>query len=280
VAGEPGDLVTARPGTAVIESVYQHLDTALGRLLAAAPSDATVVVYASHGMAPTDEGAFLVGDVLERIGMLTGNRRRRRLAAMVPERLRGVIRRVVGGAVLQRAGLTADRSFGDSETRAVPLPNSRTGAIRLAVAGRDPGGMLVPGSGPYRETVDTIRAAFGELRLVGSGVPVVREVVLTDELFGTGRHPDLPDIIIRFRTDLGMITACESARVGRVELIRRSHRTGEHGTPGAVWVCGPGVPAGSSLGDVSAVDLAPTVLARLGVPIPEWIDGSPLRVAG
>jgi predicted AlkP superfamily phosphohydrolase/phosphomutase len=105
-------------------------------------------------------------------------------------------------------------------------------------------------------------------------------VVLTDELFGPDRHPDLPDILIRFRTDLGMITACESPRVGRVQLIRRSHRTGEHGTPGAVWMYGPGVPAGTSLGDVRTVDLAPTVLAGLGLGIPEWVDGAPLPIAG
>lgn len=280
LAGESGDLDTAQPGTAVIESVYRHLDSALARVLAAIPSGATVIVYGSHGMAPTDEGAFLVGDVLERTGMLAGNRRRRRIAALVPERLRGVIRRVVGGAALQRAGLTVDRGFGDPATLAVPLPNSRHGAIRLAVAGRDPGGALVPGSDGYRETVSTIRAAFGELRLVGSMEPVVEDVVLVDEVFGAERHPDLPDILVRFRTDIGMISACESPRVGRIELIRRSHRTGEHGTPGAIWMVGPGIAPGRDLGDVRTVDIAPTVLASLGVGRPDWMDGTPLQSIG
>ena len=276
VAGVVGDLDRAEPGAAVIEEVYRHLDAAMGRVLAAAPAMATVIVYTSHGMGPTDEGAFLVGDVLERLGMLAPNRRRRRLAAMVPERLRGVIRRVVGGAVLQQAGLTADRAFGDPATRAVPLPNSRHGAIRLAVAGRDPGGMLRPGSAEYRAMVDEIRAAFGELTLVPSGERIVEEVIVTDDRFGVDRHPDLPDIIIRFRTDLGMLRACTSPRVGTIHLIRHSHRTGEHGTPGAVWMTGPGITPGTALGDVQTVDLAPTVLAGLGVPVPAWIDGRPI----
>jgi predicted AlkP superfamily phosphohydrolase/phosphomutase len=280
LAGVPGDVESATPGAAVIESVYRHLDTALARILSAVPPGATVVVYSSHGMAPTDEGAFLVGDVLERLGMLAGNRRRRRLAALVPERLRGVIRRVVGGEVLQRAGLTMDRGFGDPATLAVPLPNSRTGAIRLAVADRDPGGTLVPGSARYRDTVSLIHEAFTELRLAGSGEPVVRKVILTDELYGAERHPDLPDILIQFRTDLGMITACESPRAGVVRLIRRSHRTGEHGTPGAIWVSGPRIAAGTSLGDVKTVEFAPTVLSALGLTVPEWIDGTPLRIEG
>jgi predicted AlkP superfamily phosphohydrolase/phosphomutase len=279
-AEESGDLAAAQPGTAVIESVYRHLDSALARVLAAAPAGASVIVYGSHGMAPTDEGAFLVGDVLERIGMLAGNRRRRRIAALVPERLRGVIRRVVGGAALQRAGLTADRGFGDPATLAVPLPNSRHGAIRLAVAGRDPGGTLVPGSDRYRETVSTIRESFAELRRAGSAEPVVGDVVLVDEVFGAERHPDLPDILVRFRTDIGVIGACESPRVGRIELIRRSHRTGEHGTPGAIWMSGPGIAPRTDLGDVRTVDIAPTVLATLGSNRPEWMDGAPVRLVG
>lgn len=274
VAGEAGDPGRGEPGTDVIEAVYRHLDSALGRVLAAAPASATVVVYASHGMAPTDEGAFLVGDVLERLGLLPGNRRRRRLSAVVPERVRGVIRRTVGAGVLQRAGLTVDRGFGDPAVRAVPLPNSRHGAVRLALAGRDPGGTVVAGSAEHRALVATIRGAFSELTLPG-GEPVVRQVVEIDDALGPDRHPDLPDLVIRFRTDVGMITSCRSPRLGEVRLVRRSHRTGEHGTPGAVWIAGPGIPAGGDLGEVRTVDLAATALARLGVPIPGWVEGRP-----
>ena len=43
---------------------------------------------------------------------------------------------------------------------------------------------------------------------------------------------------------------------------------------------GRGVPAGLALGDVRSVDVAPTVLGLLGVPIPEWMEGRPIPEIG
>jgi len=39
---------------------------------------------------------------------------------------------------------------------------------------------------------------------------------------------------------------------------------------------GGAVPAGLALGDVRGIDVAPTVLLLLGVPIPEWMEGRPI----
>jgi hypothetical protein len=275
-----GDLDRAEPGIRAIDAVYRHLDSALGRVLAAVPATTTVVVYTPEGMAPIDGGTLMVGDVLERLGLLAGNRGRRRLSALVPERWRGVIRKVMGSAVLERAGLTVLRDFGDGSTRAVPLPNPRHGAIRLGIAGRDPGGTLVRGSAELRATIEQIRSGFEELRLGEGGERVVREVALTDDLFGSDRHPDLPDVIIRFRSDVGMIATCSSPRVGVVRLARRIHRTGDHGPPGAVWMSGPDITPGTDLGDARTIDLAPTVLAALGVAIPSWVEGSAVASSG
>ncbi len=43
-------------------------------------------------------------------------------------------------------------------------------------------------------------------------------------------------------------------------------------------VRGPGVPAGTVVDDpVGTIDLAPTALAAAGLPVPEWVEGRPLR---
>jgi predicted AlkP superfamily pyrophosphatase or phosphodiesterase len=39
---------------------------------------------------------------------------------------------------------------------------------------------------------------------------------------------------------------------------------------------GRGVPAGLALGEVRSIDVAPTVLALLGVDVPEWMEGRPI----
>src|SRR5262245_12206339 len=39
---------------------------------------------------------------------------------------------------------------------------------------------------------------------------------------------------------------------------------------------GGGVPAGLALGEVRSIDVAPTVLSLLGVPVPAWMEGRPI----
>ena len=40
---------------------------------------------------------------------------------------------------------------------------------------------------------------------------------------------------------------------------------------------GRGVTTGEPLGSIRNVDVAPTVLSLLGVPVPDWMDGSPIQ---
>jgi arylsulfatase A-like enzyme len=46
---------------------------------------------------------------------------------------------------------------------------------------------------------------------------------------------------------------------------------------GLFVAAGRGVPAGTKLGEVHSLDVAPTVLALLGVPTPVWMEGRPLE---
>ena len=47
---------------------------------------------------------------------------------------------------------------------------------------------------------------------------------------------------------------------------------------GALFVAaGRGVPPGTKLGEVRALDIAATVLALLGVPVPAWMEGHPIE---
>ena len=104
--------------------------------------------------------------------------------------------------------------------------------------------------------------------------PIVKRVVTAKEAFGPDHHPDVPDLLVVFRTDLGQLEACRSERVG---LIRRplylpsQPRTGDHTIESRLWAMGPNVPA--MTGEARAVDLAPTVLRLLQVAPPEGLDG-------
>jgi hypothetical protein len=53
-------------------------------------------------------------------------------------------------------------------------------------------------------------------------------------------------------------------------------RSGDHTVESRLWAMGPGIEPGSRLEGANVLDLAPTVLALLGVPEPEGLDGKPL----
>ena len=53
--------------------------------------------------------------------------------------------------------------------------------------------------------------------------------------------------------------------------------TGYHRMNGVFVINGPDVKPGGRIGDAAMVDLAPTVLHMLGVPVPESMDGRVLR---
>jgi hypothetical protein len=86
-------------------------------------------------------------------------------------------------------------------------------------------------------------------------------------------------LIADFRTDLGEIDSCTSERVGLVRAPVRAaaRRTGVHPpVPSVVWLSAGDLPTPAPSKDGDAVDLAPTILSRLGVPCPDWLDGRPL----
>jgi hypothetical protein len=66
------------------------------------------------------------------------------------------------------------------------------------------------------------------------------------------------------------------ARVGHGMAGSHGHRP-DHPLMSGIFVAfGAGVPRGAQLGPVRAIDVAPTLLALLGVPAPEWMEGRPL----
>ncbi len=268
----PPDLVDA------IAGVYGALDGAVGSVLEAAGPDATVIVVASHGMSTYIGGYQLLPNVLERLWPPRLAQR----ALSAPSRLPAPVRAVAQKVVPARWREGRRRRSGEWEgplalasTKAIAVPNNRVGGIRLNIAGREPNGCLHAGA-EVDDTIAAIREALQELRQPSTGEPIVAAVERTDELFPHERHPDLPDLIVRFRQDLGPLEACESPRLGRVEAPVRHPdlpRSGDHTPNARWWIRGPGLAAGPLPVDVEAVDLAPTVLHLLGLEPAVVTDG-------
>jgi len=263
-----------------VKTVYGKVAEGIGALIDAAGPETTVLVFSSHGMGTYVGGYQLLPEFLVRIGAGSGSGATAQVRSRLPRPVKSVVRRVVPGKArrrLQQAAGSLPVPLESPETRAVALPNNRVGAIRFNLAGREPYGRVEPGE-EASDLTEEIREELLELEDPASGERVVKRVVTAEEAFGSDHHPDVPDLMVVFRTDLGQIEEARSARVGvlRSGLYNPNiPRSGDHTVESRLWAAGPGIAGGTRLPQGNVLDIAPTVLRLLGVAT-DGLDGRPL----
>ena len=264
-----------------IAMVYERLDASLAALVEAAGPDATVFVVASHSFIEPTGGRQLLPEVLVRLGYGSGQGASAKARSRIPPSVRRLVRKVLPRGAAQtlqaRAG-SLPNPLDSPSTRAVALDGDRCGWIRLNLKGREPHGAVEPGAEAEAVLAD-IRAEVLRLEHPDTGEKIVRHVLSADDAFGEDHHPDVPDLLVDFRTDLGDLEACRSDRVGlvRAPVQGTARRTGAHpAVPSYLWVAGPGIGSGAPSRDGKAVDLSATILTQLGVDRPGWVEGVPL----
>ena len=262
-----------------VRDTYVRLDAALGRVLEHAGEDATVMVILSHGMGPSNGGFQLLPELMVRLGYSSAPSAARSIRAHLPRPVRQVIKALIPARLkepLKDALGTSAHPFALPQTKAACLRCGVNGAVRVNLKGREPNGSVEPGA-EYDAICDDLVTALGELYDKKTGEPVVEEALRTDRAYGEDRHPNIPDVIIRFRHDRPVWSAT-SKRVGTVSEPLRNRlfpRSGDHTAHSRAWVFGPRVErAGAQHGNV--LDIAPTALEILGVPAPDTLDGAAL----
>ena len=276
-----------------LRTVYEAIDAALGDVLAAAGDDATVLAIFSHGMDLYFDGPQLLPEVLVRLGLASGSlgpagpwlRALKRRVTFLPRPLKKAIKALVRSDALRgpvaAAGCLVD-PFESPRTRAAFVSNNRCGAIRLNLKDREPHGCVEPGA-DAAALIDRLKRELLALRDPVSGEPIVARVFTADEQFGASRNPDLPDLICVFRTDLGMLERCVSPSFAGEVHVPAHHphapRSGDHTTHSRLWASGPSLRPAQVGGPANVLDIAPTVLAALGVTLPDGLDGRPLVIA-
>jgi predicted AlkP superfamily phosphohydrolase/phosphomutase len=275
-----------------IRAVYQAIDKGIGELIEAAGRDALVLVVASHGMGLYTGGPQLLPELLVRLGFGSSNgnasswlRRLQTKVSHAPRTIQpfltGLARAGFMKGIQARSACLLD-PLESPLTRAVALRNNRCGAIRLNLKGREPVGRVGPGY-EAESLMAELREELFALKDPTSGQPIVTEVTTATEVFGPEHHLDVPDLMVVFRSDLGPIEACYSPRVGLVEVPifhPNIPRSGDHTPESRLWTFGRGIAQGGRLPVATVLDIAPTVLRLLDVPVPATRDGWPLPVVG
>ena len=250
-----------------VEDVYGALDDAVGRLVAAAGADTTVVLVLSHGMVSHYDATFLLPQMLDRIERQEGGPSSLRALLRRSERAAARLRRAVSGRATSRSFVKSV----DGSRRYFAIPNNdAVGGIRLNVIGREPHGLIAPGA-ELEATCALLARRLQEWVNLETGESIVRNIVL-----GRAVDPDpavcaLPDLYVEWNRS-SPIRSIEAPGLGRIDGRYEGVRTGDHRPGGLVVTRGPGIPARGEHPPIRTEDLAPTICAALGVELAD-VDG-------
>ena len=271
-----------------MHAVYAAVDRAIGALNAALPSDTTLFIVSGDGARLNNAGWHLLPAVLEKLGYLnggdgeagTGRAKPRSIMgivrALLPPRVRRLIADSLPWKLRNRLGAHFEAQVDWAHTRAFTLPTDLEGCIRINLKGREPQGIVAAGA-EYKALCEDLRKRLSSLINPATGKSAVSKVWIRDEVFPGERRDQLPDVVVSWN-DATPIAALEIPGVGIVQGPSPDPRSGTHSGNGFLLACGPGIAAGRS-SRAKLVQVAPTVLRRLGLEEDFELDGAPLDFA-
>jgi len=281
-----------------IEKTYAALDRALGRLLAACGPQTAVLVISDHGFGGSSDQVVFINRWLASEGLLrfssldgiasniasalTASAARILPAAVKEALLRGPLQR----AVLQFEGLGRFGAIDWKATRAFSdeLPQNPGIWINDLPVGGDVRDSV---SARSRRLVDRIAARLLAWR-DRLGRPVVRRVHRYGDVNPGPYANRAPDLLLELAEWDGynLVAAPSRGRPGKLidsldanRLVgsKGSGTSGSHRQYGILVAAGPGVGNPAPAGGARLVDICPSALALLGLPLPAGLDGRCLR---
>jgi predicted AlkP superfamily phosphohydrolase/phosphomutase len=222
-----------------VPRVYEAVDQEIGRILAAAPPESNVLVLSDHGFHAAhreDVKALVDMDaLLERLGYL--------------------VRR--GGGI----------DFSRTRIYTYGSPNfARAKMLRFSLAGREPGGRVLPGE---RESLR--RRLEADLATVTNdrGEPIL---FVRDPRPKRGEEGDLV-AIVRLPLVTPIVKVQGQPFPPALQSLGRISGTHTANTHGIFLAMGPDIDPKADLADIHVRDIAPTILFALGLPVGEDFAG-------
>jgi predicted AlkP superfamily phosphohydrolase/phosphomutase len=278
----------------LILEIYQDADACVGKFLEAIDDDTTVIVMSDHGGGAHPKYYLNTNYWLSTLGLLKAKEKERENSSRLKESFRQFYRtRIRRFAYLEKVYRSLPQSLKkfatnlDSQammnldvidwnhTKAYRFPMyPPVEGIMINVAGRQPQG-CVPAGEEYERIRTRILEEVRTLRHPGTGEPVVLEAYRREELYHGERLETAPDLIL-------VTQDCYKGGTGMGELVSDvpldvlSHLSGVHRMDGIILAQGPHVRRKAQIEQAGIIDVAPTILYALGMPIPSDMDGKPL----
>jgi predicted AlkP superfamily phosphohydrolase/phosphomutase len=274
-----------------LKRFYNELDRGLGQILGDV-GEANVIIASDHGFGPIHnflsfnmwllESGFLrlrgdLGTSLKRLAYRLG------LTPVLFYRLSmalGLARLRLSGGFhsRQKMQMLLNRLFlslaNVDWARTTAYSRGNYGQIYVNLKGREPRGCVSPGK-EYEEVRASIKAKLLATRDPETGEELLDRVYFREDLYSGPYLEEAPDIVF-IPKDM------KNKALGTLDFTSNSFsfpvygNSGDHRMEGILLGLGDAFCEAEHLEPVSILDIAPTVLYLLGLPIPKQMDGKPL----
>jgi predicted AlkP superfamily phosphohydrolase/phosphomutase len=265
-----------------VEAYFRELDAAVGGLVEQAGPSTMVLIVSDHGFGPAQTRRFYVNVWLEQLGLLSRRGSEGvldleywRVLVGRSKRLKALLRRFLPQSVQDR-GTDAARSVSKgivdwSKTRAYYVPvYFHVCGVEINVVGymRE----WIVSQGPEYESVrQQVIEQAEQLVDPRDGRPVVQSAHRREDLYAGPYVEGFPDVILVLDPDyIGVPSLAGTCLVEP----HHSNRPGEHRHDGVLVAAGPFVrQAGELTIPMNLLDVPPTILHGMEIPVPTVFDG-------
>jgi predicted AlkP superfamily phosphohydrolase/phosphomutase len=291
-------------GDTILET-YRHIDQVLGKIRDRLPDDTTLILMSDHGAGPL-RSVVNLNKWLEENGWLTFTNSTNLAAS---ERLCSLSQSFVRSALSKTLSLLKRHLSTNTRSRLKSLfPGVRDrlegvmfsslidwkktkayslgsyGNIYINLRNREPGGVVGEGA-EYEMLRDAISSSLMKLTDPVTGQKVVKRIFRREEIYSGPRVSEAADLLVQW-DDAGYHSVQRFGKQEEAVFSDQLHFhltnmrfTGHHRMAGIFASVGKGMKYNSVIAGARIIDIAPTVLYLLGLPIPNDMDGRVLKEA-
>ena len=268
-----------------LQQYFRELDEGIGQLVDLAGPSATVLVVSDHGFGPAPTRRFYVNVWLEHLGLLQKRKSQGvfdlehwRVVIGRNESLKKLLRRLLPQSVQDKSKEVAVSTCGEiidwSETRAYFVPiYFHVCGVEINLAGARREGIVAPGK-EYESLRTQIINEAQQLEDPVCGKPIVDKAFRREELYRGSYVDEFPDVILILDPDYiaGGSLAGSSLVEHHVPM-----RPGEHRQDGIFIASGEQIFAQGEQVNLNLLDIPPTILYAMGLPVSSSFDGRVLK---
>ena len=291
-----------------VRQVYERLDAVVGELIAKLTAETNVLVVSDHGGGPVVDRTLFLNRYLHQLGLLHYHKKNgndglgrkfgvQRIGSKILEggfsflqkslspRQKNLLAAVF--PTLRKRAEAAYTSFQNIEwgrtkaycSEVLAAPPS----IWINMKGVKSQGIVEPAD--YKPLTDFIIEKLGELKDPRTNKPIIARIYRREEIFHGPFADEGADLILDWWSEDSLFSTQPSFRRdrGKPTVMIREHRPskdsewgGTHRLNGILIGRGPDLKSAVEIKNAQLIDLAPTLLYMLGVPVPADMDGKVL----